>query len=64
MKQLRYDFSDERFKGACPQCGAALFATHVTLDHVPSRAVLDEPLPPNVHVVETCRECNQRVRRR
>ena len=58
MKQVRDDFSDERLKSACPQCGAALFAANLTLDHVPSKVLLDEPLPPNVHGVDSCRECN------
>ena len=29
-----------------------------TRDHVPSRALLDEPFPPNLPVVECCHACN------
>ena len=58
MKQIRDDFSDERFKGGCPQCGTALADSNVTKDHIPSKALLDEPLPSNVHSIYTCRECN------
>lgn len=29
-----------------------------TRDHVPSRAFLDRPFPPNLPVVECCRRCN------
>ena len=27
-------------------------------DHVPSKVLLDRPFPANIHVVETCAECN------
>lgn len=57
MKQIK-DFSDDRYKGACLQCGEALRTKQTSDDHVPSKALLDRPLPANVHVVETCVECN------
>ncbi|MCT2581151.1 MAG: hypothetical protein E5X23_08335 [Mesorhizobium sp.] len=57
MKQIR-DFSDDRYKGACLHCGAALASKPANDDHVPSKALLDRPLPANVHVVKTCVQCN------
>jgi hypothetical protein len=57
VRQLR-DFSDERYKGYCLHCMEPLSAKRVSDDHVPSKALLDRPLPPNVHVVKTCIKCN------
>jgi hypothetical protein len=57
MKNV-YDYSDDRYKGACVHCGVALSAKPTNDDHVPTKALLDRPLPANVHVVETCVECN------
>jgi len=47
-------FVDERLKGSCVYCGGR----PDTVDHVPSRVFLDDPLPENLSVVEACRECN------
>jgi len=47
-------FVDERLKGSCVYCGGP----PETVDHVPSRVFLDDPLPENLPVVEACRECN------
>lgn len=57
MKQIK-DFSDDRYKGTCLHCGAALATKPTNGDHVPSKVLLDRPLPANVHVVETCVQCN------
>jgi hypothetical protein len=56
MKQIK-DYSDDRYKGACLHCGSVL-GLDSTSDHVPTKALLDRPLPENVHVVDTCRQCN------
>ncbi len=47
-------FVDERLKGSCVYCGGP----PETVDHVPPRVFLDDPLPENLPVVEACRECN------
>ena len=47
-------FVDQRFIGMCVYCGG----TPNTRDHVPSRVFLDEPLPPNIPVVDSCENCN------
>ncbi|HKM53156.1 MAG TPA: hypothetical protein VJY33_07060, partial [Isosphaeraceae bacterium] len=57
MKQIK-DFSDDRYKGTCLHCGTALATKPTSDDHVPSKVLLDRPLPANVHVVETCIQCN------
>lgn len=45
---------DNRLVGACAYCGGE----GTTADHVPSRALLDEPYPDNLMVVSACRPCN------
>lgn len=48
-------FFDERLTGQCIYCGL-----HPdTRDHVPSKVLLDDPLPPNLPVVPACAKCNQ-----
>lgn len=53
MEQLR-DFADGRLIDGCIYCGGL----PETRDHVPSRALLDAPLPENLPVVGACRKCN------
>jgi len=50
----RHLFVDQRFIGMCVYCGG----TPNTRDHVPSRVFLDEPLPPDLPVVDACEDCN------
>lgn len=45
---------DKRLTGGCVYCGGP----PETRDHVPSRILLDDPIPPNVTVVGACRSCN------
>jgi hypothetical protein len=47
-------YVDERMTGRCVFCGAG----PGTRDHCPSRVLLDEPLPANLPVVESCESCN------
>lgn len=49
-------FLDERLKetGSCVYCGAKANSR----DHVPSKVLLDDPLPSNLPVVEACSDCN------
>lgn len=53
MNQLR-DFADSRLIDGCIYCGGAV----ETRDHVPSRVLLDRPLPENLPVLPSCRKCN------
>lgn len=50
----RHLFVDQRLTGTCVYCGG----TPNTRDHVPSRVFLNEPLPPDVPVVDACEDCN------
>lgn len=52
------DFSDERQKAWCIHCGAWIADSHTNRDHVPSKSLLDRPLPAHVPQVEICRDCN------
>jgi hypothetical protein len=54
MRQLP-DYGDDRNKGYCVHCGLGADESH---DHVPSKILLDEPLPENVAVTSSCRKCN------
>lgn len=47
--------ADERLVGGCVYCGRE----PDTSDHVPSKALLDNPLPDNLPVVDACTACNQ-----
>jgi hypothetical protein len=53
VQQLK-DFADYRLVDGCIYCGGAFD----TRDHVPSRVLLDRPLPENLPVVGACRSCN------
>lgn len=53
MQQLRV-FGDERQFGRCAHCGGA----PETVDHVPSKVLLDKPYPENLPTVECCLDCN------
>ena len=52
------DYSDERRRGWCTHCGAVPETEHLSSDHVPSKTLLDRPLPNNPPVVPICRSCN------
>lgn len=53
MQQLRC-YGDDRNKGFCVHCGGP----GETVDHVPSKVLLDEPYPENLMAAPSCRECN------
>jgi len=55
MNPKHYLFVDERLLGRCAFCGEA----PGTRDHVPSKTLLDDPLPENLGIVESCAKCNQ-----
>ena len=52
------DFIDDRQKSWCIHCGAWIAETATNSDHVPSKSLLDRPLPPHLPQVEICRQCN------
>jgi hypothetical protein len=51
----RHLFADARLTGNCVYCGGV----PNTQDHCPSKVLLDEPLPPQLAVVDACESCNQ-----
>ncbi|ELT0909210.1 hypothetical protein TX452_06445 [Pseudomonas aeruginosa] len=53
MQQLRC-YGDDRNNGFCVHCGGP----SETIDHVPSKVLLDEPYPENLMAAPACRECN------
>lgn len=59
MKPLE-DFSDERLKLHCIHCGVYLAACDANEDHVPSKCLLDRPLPDNPPKVTVCARCNSK----
>lgn len=52
------EFSDDRQKAWCVHCGAWMANSETNWDHVPSKSLLDRPLPAHVPQVEICRNCN------
>ena len=50
MQQLRC-YGDDRNKGFCVHCGGP----SETVDHVPSKVLLDEPYPENLMAASACR---------
>jgi hypothetical protein len=53
MDQLK-SYADDRLINGCVYCGGS----EETRDHVPSRVLLDSPLPENLPVVWACSSCN------
>src|SRR5688572_19077945 len=53
MDQLK-NYADDRLVNGCIYCGGP----EETRDHVPSRVLLDPPLPENLPVVAACSFCN------
>jgi len=47
-------FADERLTGICAFCGGHPESS----DHAPSKALLDDPLPADLPVVDSCTACN------
>lgn len=58
--EQRQNFGDERQRAWCVHCGNSEPRTR---DHVPSKVLLDNPLPSNLPVVGTCERCNVGVSR-
>ena len=56
--ELLEDFSDERLRLHCIHCGAFLAACPANSDHVPSKCLLNRPLPDNPAKVTVCAKCN------
>lgn len=50
----RHLFIDQRLVGMCIHCGGA----PETRDHIPAKALLDEPYPPDLPVLASCGPCN------
>jgi len=47
-------YGDDRNKGFCVHCGGP----NETVDHVPSKVLLDEPYPENLMAASACLKCN------
>ena len=52
------EFTDERQKGWCIHCGSSILTVSRNWDHVPTKGLLDRPLPQHVPQVEVCSRCN------
>jgi hypothetical protein len=52
------DFSDERQKSWCIHCGQPAARSKMNRDHVPTKSLLDDPLPDNLPIVQICQACN------
>lgn len=52
------EFVDERQKGWCLHCGVSIQGVPLSRDHVPTKGLLDRPLPAHTPQVEVCHQCN------
>lgn len=52
------DYTDERSRVTCTHCSVSLGSCDANEDHVPSKCLLDRPLPDNPPTVTICAECN------
>ncbi|MBZ0148677.1 MAG: hypothetical protein K8F62_14210 [Pseudorhodoplanes sp.] len=52
------DFSDDRNKTWCIHCTRMLATVETNFDHVPTKGVLDLPIPENEPKVPICKSCN------
>lgn len=57
MEEIEH-FTDDRHKALCIHCGSPIIDRHTNRDHVPTKGLLERPLPPHVPQVEVCKECN------
>ena len=55
MKQLK-NYADDRNSNICIYCHSG----QLTKEHAPSKILLDEPFPPNLPVVASCLNCNNK----
>lgn len=53
------EFVDARQKAWCIHCGRWISDIEINRDHVPSKSILLKPYPPNLPVIQVCKECNQ-----
>lgn len=53
------EFVDERQAAWCIHCTTPLGTVDTNRDHVPSKAILLEPYPENLPVVQVCKSCNE-----
>lgn len=54
MMRQRKEYEPWQQKGICYNCGSSA----TTVDHIPSKVLLDEPYPANLEVVPCCLSCN------
>lgn len=52
------NFGDARHRSWCIHCSGWLVQADTNRDHVPTKALLREPYPANLPIVETCVACN------
>lgn len=57
MEEIEH-FTDDRHKAWCIHCGSPIIDRHTNRDHVPTKGLLERPLPPHVPQVDVCKECN------
>ena len=56
-------FSDVRHDLTCAQCGAPKDGRPFTRDHLPTKSLLDRPLPDDVPTLDICAPCNNVISR-
>ena len=56
----RQEATPWQLKDICPYCGCVLDSTNKTVDHIPSKALIDKPYPANMAAIPCCTSCNRR----
>lgn len=53
------EFNDDGHKAWCIHCGNSILVASKNWDHIPSKVLLDSPLPAHTPQVEVCVSCNK-----
>jgi hypothetical protein len=56
---VRHEFHPWQFNDLCPYCGVLLGSTNKTVDHIPSKTLLNRPFPANLAAIPCCLDCNR-----
>ena len=60
MRQIEPSLDERLNRGVCIYCGERLDGAKTNTDHVPTKALLDKPYPPNLPTVTVHMACNNR----
>lgn len=56
---FRHEYGPWYQKNICPYCGCELDSSNTTVDHIPSKVLIDKPYPAELATIPCCRSCNK-----